>query len=106
MDDHSINMHIKSLCRALTNIHTILAWLDLKESERRLGDPSALVMAQGLVADLRNEQSRFAAIATEILDALNATTADEASEIQYTQWRNEVMRLIAEMQRLPIPKGL
>jgi len=91
---------------SLQRMKSLLAWLDLKQGEWRPGDPPVFSSDSDINVDLRNEQSQFAGIATQLLDAFNDPANQGLAAGECAQWRDQVLRLIAEMQRLPIPKGI
>ncbi len=97
---------LRALGDSLKGARTLLAWLDLKESERRSGDPPILIMDTQLAWDIWNEQSRFMSLAAEFHDALNDAATAVASNPDIEAHRRELLKLEAQFQSLALPKTL
>lgn len=104
MNNQSSTVGLTKLSDSLRRMKTLLAWHDLKESERRLGEPPALLMDTDLAVQIRNEQSVFMSTASEILESLNEQEKCRLPKESRDRWREQVIYLEAEFQRLNLPK--
>ena len=96
---------IQELSEGLQRIKTHLAWLSLKEQERKPGAPPALVTDPDLAAAMRDESSHFMATATDIHESLNNREKHHLPEKRCQEWRGAVLKLEAEFHRLNLPKA-
>ena len=96
---------IGELSEGLERLRAHLAWLSLKELERKPGSPPVLLMDPDLVAAIRNDTSHFLATALKIREALTRVE-DEKDTKRRSQWTREIDRLEREFHRLNLPKSL
>lgn len=99
---------VELLRESLSRLKESLAWWQLLFAESRLEDPPVLATHPDLAADLTNEQCRFMKLASDILEDLDDFNSNKCTYSLSTRfgYREEVLNLVAEMRRLPIPKGL
>jgi len=69
--DMNLQAGLRSLQASLRQIRSLLAWEQLRQSERRPGQPPSFQMHDPLEVDLRNEYSFFLSISTEMHALLN-----------------------------------
>jgi hypothetical protein len=105
MKGASVSMRLRALADSLQDAKSLLAWLDLKECERRPGDPPVLSRNTDLALDLQNELSHFLAIAANIHKILNNREKHHLPEKRCAQWRDKILELETEFHRLNLPKS-
>ena len=93
----------REIKRSIEQLRAHLAWQALKEGERTIGGPPALMMDSNLAADIRNEACHFLRIEKEFTDALKTTIWIGGQDRQ--RYRRELRRLNEEFRSLDIPKG-
>lgn len=104
MKTESLNLGVVRLRRSLRAILAHLEWYKLKTAERRSGDPPVFASDPQLEVDIRNEQSRFMALAADTHDSLNVASAEGRSPAKVAARRQKLLNLEAEFHALDIPK--
>ena len=106
MNTEIIPFTLQALTDSASRIKAHAAWLSLKQSECRPGDPPVLLTNPDFAADLRNEQAYFAKISMDILEALNNPAVHNLPEGQCASWRRRVLDMEAEVERVTQGKDL
>ena len=105
MDKEIVSLNLRVLAASRRKLKASFEWLALKRMEHRLGEPPVLTMNPEIATDIRYEQGILWHTATDVLEALNRGEPKGASEGKRREWRQEVLRMKAEMESLALPKA-
>jgi hypothetical protein len=94
------------LADSVAKTRACLAWLDLKQSEWRPGDPPVVACETDTLSQLHTERGRFFSMATSLHDRLNAVETKTRSATGSRKSRRWLLRLERDFHRLDIPKTL
>lgn len=94
---------LQDLSESMNQIKSLRAWTNLKESERRPGDPPALSSDSGLLVDLRNEYGFFIKTAMDIRRFLAGGPARNSPEDNRRLWRRQLLNIETEVRQMNLP---
>lgn len=97
---------IEELSRHCERLKANLAWYELKVAEHRLGDPPVLTREEELAQCLRDDQSRFKVLSTELHGSLYDLGAASKIQPKHEEFRHRLLDLEREFHGLAIPKDL
>ena len=99
MTEINLQAGLRSLQASLRQIKALLAWEDLKATERKAGQSSAFRMYDPLEADLRNEYSFFLSISIEMHALLNQQHVPISSRLR-ADAKSKLAKLDQEVYQL------
>ena len=104
MEKDTFHFTLQRLTESQRRLKASLEWLTTKGTEHRLGEPPVMTMNPELAADIRYQQGIFWRSVTDILGVLNRGEPKGVSKDKRERWRQEVLRMKAEMESLTLPK--
>jgi len=103
MKEPDLEAGLSGLRKSISHIKALLAWVQLKESEAKPGQPPSFTLTDTTRADLRNEYSFFLFTAVQMHHILNSDNAcffrDRSQRI-----RAELAKLENQVNRLNLPE--
>ena len=108
MEKVNVEAVIRGLSQSVRQIKALLAWQDLKETERKPGQPPSFRIDSHVEEDLRNEYSFFVKMALDLAEFLEQTrpgtrTVDEG---QRRRWKERLSRLEEEVRKMGVGERL
>ena len=105
MEDPDIQAGLRSLSASLDKMKELVAWQELEEAERKPGLPPSFQVTNHVVEDLRVQYGSFVKTALDAHEILNSKDF-QATEVERTRWRQQVLSLESEVRVLGIGERL
>lgn len=106
MESTPVEKYLLALIDSLGQTRASLAWLELKQSEWRSGDPPVVASENKTMEQLRDEESRFLSLAATLHDFLNRKAACGSKEQGLDGVRHRLLMLERDFHCLEKPKPL
>ena len=90
----------------LDRTKALLAWLDLKEGERRPADPPAAIMETPTISDIHKERCTFYGLAAALHTALNEIASNAQPYTEIETLRHKLFSLERDFRQLSLPANL
>ena len=99
MSEIDLKAGLRDLRKSLQQMKSLLAWEQLKQSEKKVGQPPAFEIYDPTETDLRNEFSFFLVSLADVQDFLDASQ-EGVSERNRQSYKRRLLKLEQEVHAL------